>query len=455
MTSPTEASPKVLQSDRERVDRRRVALYLSLYGILALAPLALLFVPALPVAKGFWTEFSVALGFAGLSLMGAQFIPTARLPIFADTFPSDTLYKHHRQASTLGFLLALAHPVILFASSPTSLALLDITSAPWRARAATVGVVLLIVLVVSSIWRTSMRLRYDVWRRLHTTLTLVVMALFVYHMFAVDRYVANPAMRAYWIIMIVIWALSVGYSRLVRPLDLARRPWRVVEVRPELGNTNTVVLEPVRHRGLSFMAGQFGWLSVGKSPYTLSDNPFSFGSSAETSGRLEFAIREAGDFTSSVPQLEVGALAYVDGPFGTFDLDQHTGPGYAFIGGGSGIVPIVSILRTMADRDDQTPAVLFYGNPDWESVTFREELDSLAGRLDLEIVHVLSIPPEGWTGETGFIDREILDRHLPAVRRNLQYFICGPGPMIDAVEHALHELEIPLGRVHSENYKMA
>jgi NAD(P)H-flavin reductase len=77
----------------------------------------------------------------------------------------------------------------------------------------------------------------------------------------------------------------------------------------------------------------------------------------------------------------------------------------------------------------------------------------LKARLDLTIVHVLEDPPEGWTGERGFITAAVFKRHLPPAYASHEYFICGPGVMMDAIESALgDELNVPMSRYHSERY---
>jgi ferredoxin-NADP reductase len=74
-------------------------------------------------------------------------------------------------------------------------------------------------------------------------------------------------------------------------------------------------------------------------------------------------------------------------------VDRYNGPG--FIGAGVGITPLMNMLRTMADRGDPRPCYLFFGNREWEGAAFREEIEELKGRLDLEVVHVLSRPRDG------------------------------------------------------------
>jgi len=65
---------------------------------------------------------------------------------------------------------------------------------------------------------------------------------------------------------------------------------------------------------------------------------------------------------------------------------------------------------------------------------------------------VLERPPEGWAGETGFITAEVLARHLARPYAEHEYFICGPGVMLDAIEGALERLGVPKTKYHSERY---
>ncbi|MCA1718112.1 MAG: hypothetical protein LC781_15270 [Actinobacteria bacterium] len=169
---------------------------------------------------------------------------------------------------------------------------------------------------------------------------------------------------------------------------------------------------------------------------------------------MALSIKAAGDFTRNVGHLKPGATAYLDGPHGAFTMDRHDGPGFVFIGAGVGITPLMSMLRTLADRNDLRPCYLFFGNRECEGVAFREEFEELKGRLNLEVVHVLSRPPEGWEGEEGRIEAAVLARHLPERYQHLQYFICGSDSMMDATEGALVHLGVPKRRVHSERFGM-
>ena len=143
---------------------------------------------------------------------------------------------------------------------------------------------------------------------------------------------------------------------------------------------------------------------------------------------------------------------YVDGPHGVFTPDQYEGPGFCLVAGGVGITPIMSMLRALAERADRRPIVVFVANRDWHDATFREELDDLAGRLDARIVHTVSNPAPGWSGETGRVDVEMLRRHLPPGSDRWQFFVCGPNAMMDAMEDALVAIGAATERIHTERF---
>jgi ferredoxin-NADP reductase len=112
------------------------------------------------------------------------------------------------------------------------------------------------------------------------------------------------------------------------------------------------------------------------------------------------------------------------------------------------------MLLTLRDRGDPRAVLLFHAAHDPGRTVFREEIASLSNQMNLTVVPVYEAPPAGWAGERGYVTAELLQRHLPANRSHAHFFICGPPPMIDAVERALLELRVPAGRVHSERFDL-
>lgn len=431
--------------------------WVVVYLALTLAPLLILLVGQRPPGRALYRDFSVALGFAGLAMMALQFALTARFRFLKAPYGSDIVYFFHRQISLVAFVLILAHPLLLFVFDPQTLGLLNVFSAPWRARAAVTATVALIALVLISIFRKQWKIEYTQWRIWHGFLAAAAVGLGLVHAVLVGYYINTPAKQVLWVGYGLFWVGLLMWVRVIKPLILLRRPYVLEEVRPERGSAWTLVMRPDGHRGFRFQPGQFAWITAGSSPFADAEHPFSISSSAEDPQRLSMTIKALGDFTRTVKDLKPGQRVYLDGAFGAFSVDRHPhARGFVFIAGGIGITPMMSMLSTLADRGDRRPLWLLYANRDWESVTFREELEALKQRLDLRVIHFLETPPADWQGETGFINAEKLARLLPPERTQNVYemFICGPKPMMDAVEKALVEIKVPLGDFHSERFDM-
>lgn len=426
--------------------------WVLVYLILTLSPLFVLLIGPGLSGRTFWRELSVALGFAGLGMAGLQFLLTARFKRITYPFGIDIVYYFHRQISIVALVLILAHPVILFASEPRMLSLLNPAIAPWSIQAGMIALLALLILIASSLWRSTLRIPYELWRVMHGILAVTVVSLGVVHINAIAYYTHLPWKHTLWVLLGTSWIGALLYVRIVKPLKMLRRPYRVEQVVQERGNSWTLIIKPEGHKGLEFQPGQFAWLTIQSSPFAMREHPFSFSSSAMHPERFHFTIKALGDFTSRIKEVTPGARAYLDGPYGSFSIDACTAPGYIFIAGGTGIVPIMSMLRTMADRRDRRPVLLVFANKTWEGVAFREELEELNERLRLDVVNVLETPPEGWEGETGFVTPELLARHLPEDRMNRAYFICGPVPMRHAVERALRRLGIPFEKFQAERF---
>ena len=430
-------------------------IWIAVYLLFILAPLFALLAGTWPPARDFWTEFAVALGYSGLAMMGLQIGLTARFRYVTKPWGEDVIYHFHRQISLIAVGLIVTHAVILTAGRPQMLAPLNMLQAPWSARFAIVSIVALIALVVAALWRVRLKIGYEAWHLSHIILAVVAIAAGIAHMVGSGVYLVDPWKRALWIGLTIFWIGLLLYVRIVKPLFMLRRPYRVAEVRRERGDTSTLVMRPDGHPGFRFTPGQFGWLTLWGSPFKITGHPFSFSSSAEAAdGRVEMTIRNLGDFTSAIPKVSEGQRVYLDGPYGAFTIgnpaDMHV-----LIAGGIGVTPMMSMIRTLADRGDRRPVTLLYGSRDWDSITFREELEALQARLNLTVVHVLANPPAGWTGEQGFVTADLFRRHLPPPYAAHEYFICGPNVMMDAIERALGHMRVPLSKYHSERYSFA
>ncbi len=436
-----------------KYDRIQTLFWIGVFVLLAMLPMAVALIGPKPPGRDFWVEFGALLGFLGLAILNVQCVATGRFRWFAAGFGLDNILQFHKQTGIFAWLLILAHPAILFMADPVFVEYLDPRVNFPRAVSLSFVVLASIVLVASSLWRLNFRLSYEWWRLLHGGLSFGIVFFGLGHVLMVDHY-SEPLWRKAAFVALSGGALYlIFHSRVVQPWALRRRPYRIAKVRPERGDAWTLEIAPDGHPGMPYRAGQFVWLTVGDTPFSLQQHPFSIASSP-LHDRIELTIGQFGDFTRSVQDIPAGTRAWLEGPYGSFYRVRAEEKAAVFIAGGVGITPIMSHLRTARERGEKVPFVLIYGNKTFDDVIFREEIEQMAARLDLKVVHVIEEPAEGWSGETGFIDGEVLDRHLPKDFRDYDFFICGPEPMMDLCEPIVYRKGVRPQSIHSERFNM-
>ncbi len=430
---------------------KKAGIWLGFYVVLALFPLGLGIMGNLPASRGFALELGVALGFIGLGLLGLQFLYSGRIRQIAPSFGMDNLIQYHREMGIIAFLFILAHPIIIISADVDFLSYFDPDENLPRAVALIFVIPATVLLIASSLWRLRFGLSYEKWRLVHGVLSLGVLFVGAAHSIQVAHYLESLWKQLILGGVFVYFGYLVVHTRLVRPWLNLRKPYRVADVIAERGDSWTLELEPEGHEGKKFECGQFMWLSLGPTPFSMQQHPFSI-SSACTRRSLSVTAKALGDFTSTWKDIEPGTKAFLEGPFGSFT--PVPGKNLFMVAGGIGITPVMSMIRTMHQRKDPRKVVLIYGNPDWEGVTFREELEEISRQIDLKVLHVLENPPEGWKGETGFVDIKMLDKYLPSEPESFAYYICGPKPMQDAAELSLRDLGIDWKLVYSERFQI-
>ena len=215
-----------------------------------------------------------------------------------------------------------------------------------------------------------------------------------------------------------------------------------------------------RPEGFSYLPGQFIILELltggadGKAAENSNSKiakPLSF-SSSPTEDHLQVTKRLTGhEFSNAFLSLKEGDVIRFSGPYGSFTF-QGEHEKIAMLSGGIGITPLRSMIKYCTDRGLATDIVLFYSNRAEDDIPFGDEFEALKEKNQkLTVINTLTRPGPAWKGRTGRIDANMI-RELLADYPERVFYTSGPKKMVEAMQLALQELNIPASRIRKEYF---
>jgi ferredoxin-NADP reductase len=239
---------------------------------------------------------------------------------------------------------------------------------------------------------------------------------------------------------------------------LGRLSWRlaeVAEVRPETERVATLALEVPGWDG--HLPGQHLDVRLTAEDGYVAERSYSI-ASAPDGERVELAVERLDDGEVSpylTEELRAGDQLELRGPVGGYFVwEPGRGGPLLLVAGGSGVVPLMAMLRHRAATASQVPARLLYSSRSLEDVIFREELERLAGAGDgLTVTHALTrAQPPGWSGYARRIDAVMLEEVGWRPGERPLAYVCGPTRLVEAVAGQLVALGHDPARVRTERF---
>jgi ferredoxin-NADP reductase len=225
---------------------------------------------------------------------------------------------------------------------------------------------------------------------------------------------------------------------------LGRLTWQVgdvVEVISETPRVKTIVLDVPEWPG--HRAGQHVDVRLTADDGYQAERSYSI-ASAPVGTRLELTVERLDDGEVSpylTDVLQPGDRIELRGPVGGYFVwEPEQGGPLLLVAGGSGIVPLMAMVRRRAAAGSDVDMRLLFSSRDWNDVIYRDELERMNGN-GLTVVHTLTRSrPPGWTGYSRRVDAEMLMEVGPSPGERPRAYICGPTPFVEAVAEALVRL---------------
>jgi ferredoxin-NADP reductase len=230
---------------------------------------------------------------------------------------------------------------------------------------------------------------------------------------------------------------------MARAAVLGRLNWKVAEVVELIDETprvRSIVLDVAEWPG--HRPGQHVDVRLTAEDGYQAQRSYSIASAPEV-GRLTLTVERLSDGEVSpylVNELRPGDTIELRGPIGGYFVwEASMGGPLLLVAGGSGIVPLMAMLRHRAASGAAVPARLIYSSRTWDDILFRDELGRLAARPDgPEVIHTLTrTQPPDWKGYARRVDAQILADVAWPPAMTPATFVCGPTPFVEAVSRAL------------------
>lgn len=384
-----------------------------------------------------------------------QFILQSRLPILERYVGTPLIHRLHRYNGYLIFWLLLGHvffvtlghsrlheisffhqyidqvlhyPFVLFASF-----------AFW----------LLMGVIITSITMVRKRLRYEYWYGIHLAVYAVILLGFLHQINNGATLLGSEWLKTYWIAFYILVLGSVAYFRFIR-LILRYLKYGFYVSRAEKETPDTISIYIGTKKPLPadfFIPGQFGIWRFFSRKLWWQAHPFTISSGSPSRG-LRLTPKAVGDFTIDLQKIKPGTKLFFDGPHGVFTTERLEGKKPLFIAGGIGITPIRVMLEGLGNKAKDAIVIHAVKTPEDEALS--GELKSIAKKTGAKLHYVYSekAPP----GKTRSHIDEVSLKKIVQDPQDRAVALCGPPPMMDAVEQELVKLGINKEDIHTERF---
>ncbi len=433
------------------------AALIVLYVAALVTPLALASATGISLASP-WSEAATAFGIVAGVMLALQFVSSGRFESLSGRIGIDVTMAFHKWAARLLLVAVLLHVILYtvpaFVDDPR-LGLIELRQLFMQSRngSGVVAAALVAAIVALAIFRHRIPITYEFWRASHLIGGIVVVALVSVHAHRAGSYSHALSVRALWplLALFVLSATSVIYG--MRTVRMVGRKWRVVHNRRVADDLVELSIRPEGSHRLAYRAGQFAWIAFAPRLFPLFDHPMSITSSPASRNDVSFLIKKSGDFTNRIDAIAVGTRVGLDAPHGSFVLDDPQAEAILLVAGGIGIAPVKGLLADLSACGDKRPVRLIYRGVSPSRMIAPAEIEATARGLDLSAIYSARQANGDDLFETGRPDRAMLARALAGVSpARTVAMICGPGSMIVAVADTLHDLGLPLGRIHYERF---
>lgn len=389
-----------------------------------------------------------------------QFLLIGRIPIFERTFGQDRMARLHQTTGYLVFGAILMHPLLLVignaALNDTNIfsQYIEFVKGYEDVFKASLAVLCMWAVVISSVWIVRQRLKYEWWYAVHL-LTYAIIVLAFSHQKALGTTVNFTSFfEYYWYALYALVLSSFVFYRFLKPLlSFWRHDFRVIQVVQEAPRVVSIYMRGKHMEHFKWKPGQFAFFTFLAPGLKFGQHPFSFSYLWDDKRILRITVKGVGDYTRLLQEVPVGTRVVIQGPYGILGRQIEKEFEVLLVAGGIGITPIRCLFERFARSGRNVELVYAARTP--QDLALKPELDALAELFPNARVHYLAEHDTATLPGVyeGRITKEFLLAAVPNIP-NRQAFVCGPPAMADAIEHTLQGVGMPEKKIYVERFSL-
>lgn len=385
----------------------------------------------------------------------SQLILIGRVAWVEKIFGLDKLSRVHHYNGFLALFFLALHPIFLTIgyaglSETSFFSQYWIFITEWEdVIGGLIGLLLFLSVVILSVALIKKRLKYEFWYFTHL-FTYVAIFFAFGHQLEVGTDLQTNLGNAYWIGLYIFALANFLIFRFGRIFyNYLKHDFYVDRIIKETDDAVSIYIKGKNFGKFKIQSGQFMIFRFLSRGYFYEAHPFSL-SNCPNGKELRITVKNAGDFTAKVKNINQGTKVLIDGPNGIFTEQMLKNDKVLFIAGGVGITPIRSLAESLVKKGKDIS--LIYGNRTKKDIIFLNELEKLCELKHFPIFHVLS-NQESWTGMKGRIDIEKVKTLAPDYKER-DIYLCGPPVMMESIKKQLKADGYNLNNLHFEKFSL-
>lgn len=319
---------------------------------------------------------------------------------------------------------------------------------------ASIALVLMIVVVITSIKISRKKLSYEAWYLVHLFGYGSVMLAIPHQINTGTDIAGKPLAEAFWIAGYVFVAMNILWFRLLSPILFSGiNGIKVSKVVRESSDSVSVTVSGKNLKSFGAVSGQFFIVRVITATQWWRAHPFSI-SAAPTDSEIRFTIGNRGDDTALMQSIKPGTRVILEGPYGVFTEERRSKADVLLVAAGIGAPPIRALAENISAKPGEVSII--YRVRDKEDAPLISELQEIAKRRGFYI-HILDGNRRGvdsWLPKgkhDAFHEDQALLAMVPKVK-NSDIYVCGPVAFTRSVEKSLERVGVPAQQIHAEEF---